>query len=99
MCLVPTVARIRWGGGFALVNLQVALVFGYGKDSCQLRFLYECWSPGSAAGQGVGPPSLCGVSSFLYLNGHQNYHVFPLMPSIRRGREAIRSAVCHTAFS
>ena len=26
------------GGGFALVNLQVALVFGYGKGSCHLDF-------------------------------------------------------------
>jgi hypothetical protein len=26
------------GGGVALVNLQVALVFGYGKGSCHLDF-------------------------------------------------------------
>ena len=26
------------GVGFALVNIQVALVFGYGNDSCQLRY-------------------------------------------------------------
>jgi len=35
LCLVPTVFRIR-GVGFAFVNLQVALVIGYGKGSCQL---------------------------------------------------------------
>ena len=53
------------GVGVALVNLQVALVFGYGRGSCHLDFCRGCWFPGSAAGQGVGPPSLCGVSSFL----------------------------------
>ena len=35
------------------------------KGLVSLGFLQGCWFPGSAVGQGVGPPSLCGVSSFL----------------------------------
>ena len=44
LCLVPTVVRIR-GVGFALVNLQVALVFGYGKGSCHLDFCRDVGLP------------------------------------------------------
>jgi hypothetical protein len=45
-----------------LVNLPVVLVYGYGRGSCHLDFV---WMFVSRIGGGPGPPSLCGVSSFL----------------------------------
>jgi len=51
------------GGGFhELVNL-VALVFGYGMRSCQLRFCWYVVSDRRRVRGGL--PSLCSASSFL----------------------------------
>ena len=41
---MPTVVRIR-GWGFALVNLPVVLVYGYGGGSCHLDFCRDVGFP------------------------------------------------------
>ena len=41
---MPTVVRIR-GLGFALVNLPVVLVYGYGRGSCHLDFCVDVCLP------------------------------------------------------
>ena len=41
---MPTVVRIR-GWGFALVNLSVVLVDGYGRGSCHLDFCVDVCLP------------------------------------------------------
>ena len=41
---MPTVVRIR-GGGFALVNLPVVLVYSYGRGSCHLDFCVDVCLP------------------------------------------------------
>ena len=41
-------------GGFALVNLQVALVFGYGKGSCHLDFCRDIGLPDRRRVRGLG---------------------------------------------
>ena len=63
---MPTVVRIR-GWGFALVNLQVALVFGYGRGSCHLDFCWDVGLPDRRRVRGLGlcpfvvyPPSCRG---------------------------------------
>ena len=61
---MPTVVRIR-GWEFALVNLPVVLVYGYGRGSCHLDFCRHVDLPDRRSVMGVGSPSLCGVSSFL----------------------------------
>jgi len=50
---VPTVVRIR-GVGFALVNLLVALVFGYGKGSSHLDFCRDVGLPDRRRVRGLG---------------------------------------------
>ena len=37
---MPTVFRKRGWGFFPLVNLPVVLVYGYGRGSCHLDFVY-----------------------------------------------------------
>jgi len=64
---VPTVVRIRGGGGVALVDLQVPLVFGYEKGSCHLDFCRGVGLPDRRRVRGLGlrpfvvyPPSCRG---------------------------------------
>ena len=63
---MPTVVRIR-GWGFALVNLPVVLVYGYGRGSCHLDFCWDVGLPDRRRVRGLGlrpfvvyPPSCRG---------------------------------------
>jgi len=67
---VPTVVRIR-GWGFALVNLPVVLVYGYGRGSCLLDFCRDVGFPDRQWVRGLGlrpfvvyPPSCRGGRCF-----------------------------------
>ena len=50
---MPTVVRIR-GWGFALVNLPVVLVYGYGRGSCHLDFCRDVGLPDRWRVRGLG---------------------------------------------
>ena len=50
---MPTVVRIR-GWGFALVNLPVVLVYGYGRGSCHLDFCRDVGFPDRLRVRGLG---------------------------------------------
>ena len=74
---MPTVVRIR-GWGFALVNLVVVLVNGYGRGSCHLDFCRDVGLPDRRRVRGLGlRPLWCilllaGVVGFTRLRSVQS---------------------------